>query len=115
MNKLRLFAVITSCALVGPVCTLPAAHAASPDVVVSYRDLDLSSAADMHVLYHRLHLAADRVCIDVPSIELTRHAAYRRCVQAALDHAVASVHSPALSSIHRWAALGPEKLAETTR
>jgi UrcA family protein len=114
MNTRYLCAAATLCALLGSGCSSTTAHAATSDpwgVMVSYADLNLSHAADARVLYQRLRGAAARVCNEVPTYDLARSAAYRRCFQAALDRAVADVHSPALSAIHHGARSGPEKVA----
>ena len=85
------------------------AQAAAPDqVTVSYRDLDLSRAADVRTLYRRLENAAASACQQVPQYELARHLAYTRCVHAALDSAVASIRSPELLALDRAARAGRE-------
>ena len=114
MNTRHLCAAAALCALLGSAFSSTAADAATADpwgVIVSYADLNLSRPADARVLYQRLRGAAARVCVEVPTYELARSAAYRRCFQAALDRAVADVHSPALSAIHDSARSGPEKVA----
>ncbi len=114
MNTRHLFAAATFCALLGAALSSTAADAATADpwgVSVSYADLDVSRAADARVLYQRLRGAAARVCYEVPSYDLQRSAAYRRCLQAALDQAVLEVHSTALSAIHRRARSAPERVA----
>jgi UrcA family protein len=116
MNTRHLCAAATLCALLGSAFSLTAAAAATADswgVMVSYADLNLSHPADARVLYQRLRGAAARVCNEVPTYDLARSAAYRRCLQAALDRAVADVHSTTLSAIHQGARSGPEKVAGT--
>src|ERR1700693_1126029 len=63
----------------------------APAVTVSYRDLKLSVPADVQTLYRRLERAAATVCTPVPTWELSRHLAYSRCYNAALDSAVMAV------------------------
>ncbi len=64
-------------------------------LVVRYSDLDLTQAKDAHKLYHRIKLAARRVCDneDRPKI-------YKECLSQAVGDAVEQVHSSQLSAIH---------------
>jgi UrcA family protein len=79
------------------------AKAAEPaPIVVSYQDLDLSRPADARTLYQRLEHAAAAACSEAPSAaELSRHLAWSRCYDTALDSAVLQVRSPELLAIHR--------------
>jgi len=70
-------------------------------VSVKYADLDLSRPADVKVLYHRIHRAADAACgerelmgshLPLPS--------WSQCVAQAVDAAVAQVDRPALTAYH---------------
>jgi UrcA family protein len=94
-------------ALLGIGAAVGAANCAqaaqSDEVRVSYRDLDLSKTADVQTLYHRLERAASSVCGQVPAFELSRHQAYTRCYNAALDAAIAEVHSQELLALDRAA------------
>jgi UrcA family protein len=75
---------------------------AAQEIAVSYRDLDLSSAADTRVLYRRLQRAAGDVCgVTVADAELARHLAAQRCYAAALEHAVMQIDSPQLLATYR--------------
>jgi len=82
------------------------AQAAETAAAVSYRDLNLSTAKDVQTLYHRLEKAAASVCMQVPQRELSRHLAYSRCYNAALDSAVLEVRSPELLALDRAARRG---------
>jgi len=80
----------------------PASSRDLSDVVVSYQDLDLSRPADVQALYHRLQHASSSVCGQMPARkELSRHLAWQRCYDAALDGAVAQVDAPQLLALHR--------------
>jgi UrcA family protein len=77
------------------------AHAAeAPQIAVSYQDLDLSRPADAKLLYRRLQEAASTVCEPVSAEELARHLAFKRCYEAALDHAVVQINAPQLLAVH---------------
>jgi UrcA family protein len=84
------------------------AQAADTAVRVSYRDLNLSTPKDVQTLYRRLENAAASVCMQVPERELSRHLAYSRCYNAALDSAVMEVRSPELLALDRAARNGRE-------
>ncbi len=75
------------------------ASAATPAVTVSYSDLNLAQPADVQTLYQRLQRAAAAVCNPAPERELSRHLAYTRCYQTALDSAVLEVGSPELLAL----------------
>jgi len=76
------------------------AAAAAPSVTVSYRDLDLSRPGDVRTLYRRLQHAAASVCQPVSQLELSRHLAWQRCYDSALDSAVMAVRSPELLALN---------------
>jgi UrcA family protein len=101
---------LTLTSLLGVGAAIGAASAAQahemPDVTVSYRDLNLSRSADVQVLYRRLERAASSVCMQVPAWELSRHLAYSRCYNSALDSAVLAVRSPELLALDRAAREG---------
>ena len=79
MLKPILFAAAT---LVSAVTTSPLfAKPATPEVrVVSYSDLDLSSAAGRNRLEQRIQAAVRDVCGDAPSFDLARRHAVRECI-----------------------------------
>jgi UrcA family protein len=79
MLKPILFVAATLAAAVtaSPVFAKPIA----PDVrIVSYADLDLSSAAGRSRLEHRIRAAVREVCGDAPSFDLARRSAVRECI-----------------------------------
>ena len=74
----------------------------SRDIVVSYKDLDLSRPADVRTLYKRIENAAASACLEPsPAVDLSRHLAWERCYSAAVDSAVMQVRSPELLALYR--------------
>lgn len=69
------------------------AHADPARMVVNYGDLNLTKPADAEILYGRLQHAAERVC-QWEIGELSRKAAYQRCIVNALSDAQAQVKWP---------------------
>jgi len=70
-------------------------------VVVSYADLDLTSAAGNKTLYARLTNAVDRACGSSPPLqELWRRTAYNECYDGALNRAVNAIGSRELHALH---------------
>lgn len=64
------------------------------DVVVSYSDLNLDSAAGNQKLYARLANAASRACGNEPAVrDIERRAQYRACVEETLNRAVDEINS----------------------
>jgi UrcA family protein len=104
MNTYSSIRTLSLCALIGVGSAIGAIQVAtaaeSPQIVVSYRDLDLKQPADARVLYVRLQRAAQSVCPAVNSVDLSRYAGYQRCVSAALDNAVQRVGSSELLALH---------------
>ncbi len=104
-SALSRVAVLAACLLAG---TLGVARAAvpvddAPSIVVSYGDLDLSSTVGVHTLYNRIATAARQVCPFDGDLDLERNAVARACRAAAIERAVAQVHSEqlaALSPVH---------------
>jgi len=80
---------------------LAALHAEPAQVTVSFADVNLSSPPGIATLYARLQGAAREVCGSEPQTrEFTIHGAWARCVGAALDDAVAQIHSAELAALH---------------
>jgi UrcA family protein len=95
-----------------PVLT---AHAGTPalgareettQVVVQYKDLDLSQNKDAKRLYRRIVSAARIACDNNPESDLHRLALYKKCMRTAVTDAVAQVNSSQLTTIYhaeaRW-------------
>ena len=80
---------------------LAALHAEPVQVTVSFADVNLSSPPGIATLYGRLQGAAREVCGSEPEARnFTAHSGWTRCVGAALDNAVAQVHSAELAALH---------------
>jgi UrcA family protein len=73
---------------------------------VSYAGLDLDDPAGMRILYGRLKVAARFVCGgDISGVrEVQRIFAHKACVDDALDSAVDSIDSAALTALHKESA-----------
>jgi UrcA family protein len=71
-----------------------------PGKAINYADLNLSRAADVAVLYHRIEGAANLVCDLYASRDLARNLRFRHCTAEAIDRAVADVHAPLLTQRH---------------
>ena len=71
-----------------------------PSVAVRYNDLNLSTAAGVNALYHRISIAARAVCPDVYSRDLQVVAAAERCHADAVAHAVSDLHNTQLALLH---------------
>jgi UrcA family protein len=70
-------------------------------VTVDYSDLDLSQPEGVNALYWRMSNAAKSACGEPQPRELARYAAFRRCVDRAVNEAVGHVDTPALTAVHR--------------
>ncbi len=81
---------------IGPALAEPHAVQAK----VNYADLDLQSPAGAATLYRRISSAARRVCDAGDSRDLRAQQAARRCREAAVDRAVATIDSPRLAVLH---------------
>lgn len=66
---------------------------------VSYADLDLGHEAGARALLMRIKSAAKRVCGSEPDPRVVDRS-YSRCVDSALDRAVAEVNRPAVNALH---------------
>jgi UrcA family protein len=66
---------------------------------VRLADLDATTGVGAAVLYQRLAHAAENVCRDLePSRQLSRMAAYTRCVQDAVGDAIVTIDRPAVTA-----------------
>jgi len=100
-SALSRVAMLAACLLAG---SLGVAHAAAPlddapAIVVSYSDLDLTSSAGVKTLYNRIEFAARQVCPFDGDMQLQRIAFARACRDAAVERAVAQVHSGQLAAL----------------
>jgi UrcA family protein len=67
---------------------------------VAYRDLDLSDANGVQLLYWRLSSAAKTVCDRADQRDLARVAVANRCIEQAMVQAITAVNSPMLTSLY---------------
>lgn len=77
-----------------------AADTDTPQVVVSYADLDVSRPEGVKVLYRRIQAAAASVCEEFDGQRLEQKALFRSCKFDATNSAVSTISLPALSEIH---------------
>jgi len=92
---LLVLALGSGLALAGSDALLP------PSRVVSYRDLNLTNAEDVAILYRRITRAAEEVCEPAARTGSKLPApAYHDCVAHAVATAVAKVNRPELSAYH---------------
>jgi UrcA family protein len=104
MTKLS-FAALAACtclscgnAAAGSMVSEPLDH--PPSVVVQFYDLDLSKEADAHELLDRITYAARRACGPRPDASgLHFMDRWDNCVNDAMSHAIARVHSPTLNRV----------------
>lgn len=92
----RMLATMIALAATGGLATPAQAYDATryDDVVVSYADLNLDSAAGNQKLYARLANAASRACGSTPDTrEIKRMALYRTCVEETLNRALDKVRA----------------------
>jgi UrcA family protein len=70
-------------------------------ITVPYADLNLAEAGGVAVLYHRIEVAATRLCgpreVGGPDVDSL---AYQQCVVAAVERAVSVVDRPTLTAYH---------------
>jgi len=101
-------ALLSACAvavLAATASVAEAAHVSAADVkdptkvVVKYRDLDLGTERGALILYHRIEVAAHRVCPDSTTGQLADKQAVWACRQLAVSHAVDSISSPQLATL----------------
>ena len=69
-------------------------------VTVKFADLNLENEAGVEALYGRIRGAARNVCKDAQGRSAAQHLQWTSCMSQAMDGAVASVGSDALSSLH---------------
>jgi UrcA family protein len=102
-NAIRVACVILSSAPITMVAVAAQAgeSADAPrHMVVSFRDLNLSSTEGIAVLYKRIKRAAQEVCGDWDSTRLSQIQS-QSCVNDAVSRAIAQVNNPMLTSLYR--------------
>ncbi len=100
------FIAYTSFVVASLVTTASASNAAQTSsdqqIVVSYKDLDISRPAGAEILIARMKVAASKVCGPVPDIRQSEmRAAHRHCMADVLDRAVASMDAPIVGAVYR--------------
>lgn len=74
---------------------------ATPQMTVSYADLDISRPAGAQILLQRLGMAANAVCGGQPDVRnLRMQGFYRACFSDAMNGAIAAVHSPLVAELY---------------
>jgi len=100
-----MYRITVTIATVAMALGVQPAHAtppqSAPSLVVHYADLDLSRNEGAAVLYQRLRVAAETVCLPLDDLALPRHAMFRACVANAISAAVAKVDRPSLTTYYR--------------
>jgi UrcA family protein len=92
----------TLCALQVPASAADYAH---PSRRVSFADLDISKPAGAKVLYSRIKVAAQQVCVFNASRDLRVAERERACIKETIDDAVKRVNSTALTELHSAAVI----------
>lgn len=94
-------AVLVGCLFAGAAGAAQAAVPAdaAPSVVVRYGDLDLSTTEGVRTLYQRITVAARKVCPYDNSKQLSLVTKSYACREAAIEHAVASIHNTQLAAL----------------
>ena len=72
----------------------------APSAVVKYGDLNLATEKGANTLYHRIVLAAEKVCPTNFTRDLGQIARARNCQADAVARAVHQVNSPQLAMLH---------------
>jgi UrcA family protein len=100
--RTKLYAAI--CVLFGsaavgtPWTSAQASEETPPTKTVKFADLDIQTVEGAKVLYHRIRLAADQVCLEIVRDPVMREAA-RGCIDKAIDNAVKKVNAPYLTAL----------------
>jgi UrcA family protein len=104
MNTLRTKLYAALCVLFGsaavgtPWTSAQASEPPPPSKVVKFADLDIQTEAGAKILYHRIRLAAEKVCEPVFR-DAALSAAVPHCVNTAIDNAVKKVNAPYLTAL----------------
>ena len=97
-------AAIIATAVGVPACFAQGALSDSdvPSVTVKYSDLNLATPEGSRTLYHRLVVAARRVCPTVGhTAELRLSGEVQHCISAAVQNAVKQIRNPQLAQLAR--------------
>jgi UrcA family protein len=100
----RLWALLALVSLTTLANATQAAEAADslspPHKVVSFKDLNLTSAEGVALLYGRIRSAAVEVCGVGDQRELARVVAATDCIDKAVSRAIVAVNSPSLTNLY---------------
>jgi len=82
----------------------------APTISLKYYAIETSTPEGVAALYDRILEAAREVCARFRSDNLTGHSAWNGCYSQAVNNAVAAVHKPMLTDLHkrRGGGLGPQ-------
>ena len=104
MNTIRTKLYAAICVLFGsaavgtPWTSAQASEQDPPTKTVKFADLDIQTVEGAKVLYHRIQLAAQKVCASLGEDPGMREA-MPHCVNTAIDHAVRKVDAPYLTAL----------------
>ena len=70
-----------------------------PSKTVKFADLNIDTQEGAKVLYHRIRVAAARVCEVSVGSDPILHDGMRKCVDTAIDNAVKKVNAPYLNAL----------------
>jgi len=104
MNTIRTKLYAAICVLFGsaavgtPWTSAQASEQTPPTKTVKFSDLDIQTVEGAKILYHRIRLAADKVCESLGSDPGMREA-MPHCVNTAIDNAVKKVNAPYLTAL----------------
>ncbi len=77
-------------------------NGSTPEIVVSFKDLDITRQHGINELYSRIQRAAKSVCdYDRLRKELARQRRSAACYRAAVDDAIQQINHPKLTALHR--------------
>jgi UrcA family protein len=71
-----------------------------PSIVVKYSDQSLATDEGAYAVYRRITLAAEKVCPDVWSKDLSRRAKAKECRDEAVARAIRQIDNSRLAALH---------------
>lgn len=99
-SRLAPVAMLVGSLFAGSFAVAPVVSAQeAPSIVVKYSDLDLSTSDGVSTLYKRITAAASAVCPYQGERELGLKSIGQACRDAAVEHAVRSIHNAELAAI----------------
>jgi UrcA family protein len=73
----------------------------APSIGINYYEIDTTTPEGVEALYERILEAAGQVCARFKSDLLTRQGNWTSCYSQAVNNAVAAVHKPMLTALHK--------------